>query len=90
VPEGLAAALPDSLAVQTPGGILLVRGRAVAYVLRQLGGFWGFCGVLLGGIPRPIADGAYDLVARLRRHLFRKPEGACPVLPRDLRDRFLS
>ncbi|HJV21980.1 MAG TPA: DCC1-like thiol-disulfide oxidoreductase family protein [Holophagaceae bacterium] len=90
VPGGLAAALPDSLALQTPEGDLLVRSRAVARALRRLGGFWGLLGTLLGWIPRPLADGGYDLVARLRSRLFRKPEGACPNLPRDLRDRFLT
>lgn len=90
VPLGLAAALPDSLALQTPEGALLVRTRAVAHALKQLGGSWGVLGTLLGWIPRPLADWGYDLVARLRHRLFRKPEGACPRLPRDLQDRFLS
>ncbi len=90
VPEGLAAALPDSLALQTPEGTLLVRSRAVAHALRRLGGFWGFMGTVLTWVPRPLADWGYDRVAGLRGRLFRKPEGTCPTLPRDLRDRFLS
>ncbi|HJW34111.1 MAG TPA: DUF393 domain-containing protein [Holophagaceae bacterium] len=90
VPEGLAAALPDSLALQTPDGHLLIRSRAVAHALRQLGGLWGALGALLGWIPRPLSDWGYNGVARIRRHLFKKPDNACPVLPRDLRDRFLA
>jgi len=90
VPEGLAAPLPDSLALQTPEGTLLVRSRAVAHALKQLGGFWRFMGILLSWIPSSISDGGYNAMARLRHRLFRKPDSACPTLPRDLRDRFLA
>lgn len=90
VPAGLAAALPDSLALQTPEGAVLIRTRAVIHALRQLGGFWGFIGSLLSWIPRPLADWGYDRVAWARHRLFKKPDGACPALPRDLRDRFLA
>ncbi|HJV90809.1 MAG TPA: DCC1-like thiol-disulfide oxidoreductase family protein [Holophagaceae bacterium] len=90
VPDGLAAALPDSLALQTPEGRLLIRSRAVIHALKQLGGFWGALGAFLGWFPRPLADGAYNGVARIRRSLFKKPDSACPALPRDLRDRFLT
>lgn len=90
VPEGLAAALPDSLALQTQGGALLIRSRAVVHVLKQLGGVWAALGTLLGWIPGPLSDWGYNGVARVRRHLFKKPDTACPNLPRDLRDRILS
>ena len=90
VPGGLAAALPDSLALQTPEGAVLVRTRAVAHALRHLGGFWGVLGLLLLAFHRPLADWGYDRVAQIRHRLFKKPDGTCPVLPRDLRDRFLS
>ncbi len=90
VPGGLAAALPDSLALQTPEGAVLIRTRAVAHALRKLGGFWGFLGTLLRWIPQPLADWGYDRVAQVRHRLFGKPDDTCPTLPRDLRDRFLS
>lgn len=90
VPEGLAAALPDSLALQTSEGALLIRTAAVAHALRALGGGWGLLGRLLGLVPRGLSDWGYDQVARLRHRLFRTPDTACPVLPRDLRDRFLA
>ncbi|MBI3131825.1 MAG: DUF393 domain-containing protein [Acidobacteria bacterium] len=90
VPEGLAAALPDSLALQTPEGRLLIRSGAVVHALKQLGGGWCAVGTVLGWIPRPLSDWGYDGVARVRHRLFRKPDGTCPTLPRDLRDRFLA
>lgn len=90
VPAGLRAALPDSVAVLTGEGALLVRSRAGLHLLRRLGGFWAGLGILLGLVPRPLADWAYDRVAGARRGLFRRPEGPCPVLPHDLRGRFLD
>jgi predicted DCC family thiol-disulfide oxidoreductase YuxK len=90
VPEGLAAALPDSLALQTPEGAILVKSAAVARALRALGGPWRFLGRILQALPLPLLDWGYDRVARVRHRLFRKPEGTCPILPRDLRDRFLA
>lgn len=90
VPEGLAAALPDSLALQTPEGRLLVRTAAVIRALAALGGPWALVGRGLGLLPRALLDWGYDGVARIRHRLFRAPEGACPTLPRDLRDRFLA
>ena len=90
VPSGLRAALPDSVAVLTGAGALLIRSRAGLHLLRRLGGGWGLLAKLLRLIPRPLADGAYDRVARARRGLFRRPDSACPALPHDLRDRFLD
>lgn len=90
VPEGLAAALPDSLALQTTEGTLLIRSRAVSHALQRLGGIWGVLGTLLKWVPRPLGDWGYDRVASLRTRLFKKPGGTCPTLPRDLRERFLA
>ncbi len=83
-----AARLPDSLVVQTESGDVYVRSDAVVYVLRRLGGFWGFAAVLLGRIPRAWRDRAYDRIARIRKRLFRPPANLCPRLPPQLRDRF--
>lgn len=90
VPAELRAALPDSVAVLTDDGTLLLRSHALRHALRRLGGPWHLPALLLALIPRPVADWAYDRVARARGGLFRKPDGPCPVLPRDLRERFLD
>ena len=89
VPEPLRAALPDSLALKEADGRLLTRSTAVAALLRRLGGFWAFLGGLLWIIPRPLRNLGYDLVAKVRHRLFKKPEGACPLVPPELRGRFL-
>ncbi len=66
----------------------LTRSEASLEVLRGLGGAWGALGAGLRCVPRGLRDGVYDLVARLRRRLFRAPSGACPVLRPELRARF--
>lgn len=73
VPRGRWAALPDSVIVRTADGTLLGKSAAVAHILRRLGGVCALLGRLLGLVPRPLADWAYDLVARHRHRL-----AACP------------
>jgi predicted DCC family thiol-disulfide oxidoreductase YuxK len=83
------ASLPDSLVVQTDGGTMLTRSDAVLHILRRLGGVWGVCGIVIRLIPRTLRDGMYDGVARIRHRLFQVPTASCPVIPADLRARFL-
>ena len=90
VPEVLRAALPDSLVLKETDGRVLTRSSAVVAMLRRLGGVWAFLGGLLWIIPRPLRNLGYDLVAKVRHRLFRKPEGACPIVPKELRGRFLA
>ena len=80
--------LPDSVALLTPAGDLLVKSRAVRRVLRELGGVWRFPSALLACIPRPLADLGYDAIARVRGRLFAKPKSTCPMMPANLRNRF--
>ena len=47
-----------------------MRSTAVARVLRRLGGFWGFLGLLLAAIPRPLRDWGYNVVAKHRIRWF--------------------
>jgi prepilin-type processing-associated H-X9-DG protein len=86
-PDRLAN-LPDSMIVQTPDGSLLMRSNAWIHVLRELGGGWGMAAKLLHLIPRPLRDTAYNGIALVRRHFFRRPDRECPVIPADLRERF--
>lgn len=82
------AALPDSLAVRTADGLLLVRSDAIAHILRALGGLHGALGLGLRAVPRPLRNAGYDAIARVRKRLFAKPEGLCPLLPPHLGARF--
>ncbi len=80
--------LPDTMLVQTTEGELLLRSQGVLYILSRLGPFWRFCGRLLSIVPWPIRDYFYDRFAANRQRLASKPEGACPLLPPELRQRF--
>jgi predicted DCC family thiol-disulfide oxidoreductase YuxK len=100
VSEEKRRALPDSLVlkvdqrgdvqkVQKGDGHEIVRSAAVLHLLARLGGGWRIVGRAMNLVPRRLLDAAYDLVARMRHRLFRKPEAACPVVPVELRGRFL-
>jgi predicted DCC family thiol-disulfide oxidoreductase YuxK len=88
VPPAQRAGLPDSLVLQTRDGALLTRSNACTYVLRRLGGPWKTIAALLAALPRPLRDGAYDMVARTRFAVFGRTAGACPLLPAELLARF--
>ena len=90
VPAALRTALPDSLVLKEPDGRVLTRSSAIVAMLRHLGGVWSITGALLWIIPRPLRNLGYDLVAKVRHRLFKKPEGACPLVPQELRGRFLA
>ncbi len=83
------AALPDSLVLREPEGGLRVKSAAVVALLKRLGFFWRLLAALLWIIPSPIRDFGYDFIAKIRHRLFRKPESACPLVPKGLRERFL-
>ena len=80
--------LPDSVAVRTVDGRLLVRSAAVLHVLRRIGGAWAALATVLGIVPTFLADWVYDLAARLRRRLFARPAGLCPLVPPEVGRRF--
>jgi predicted DCC family thiol-disulfide oxidoreductase YuxK len=86
----LRATLPDSLVLLTRGGRVLTRAAAVWRALATLGGYWRALAAVGGLIPRVVTDAAYDGIARIRHRLFRRPPEACPILPPDLRERFLA
>lgn len=89
VPADIRETLPDSLVLREPDGRLFVRSSAVVALLGRLGPFWRSMGALLWVIPRPLRDLGYDWVAKVRHRLFKKPDDACPLVPEELRGRFL-
>lgn len=81
---------PDATVVLlTADGRLLLRSDAVLHALGRLGGAWRVLACGLALVPRPLRDGAYSLVARVRGGLFSRPAGTCPRLPAGLVERFL-
>lgn len=81
--------LPDSLVLRTADGALLARSAAVLRILRRLGGFWSGVALLARLVPPRWRDALYDFVARRRLQWFARPADACPVVPENLRLRFL-
>jgi predicted DCC family thiol-disulfide oxidoreductase YuxK len=81
IPAPRRAGLPDSLIVLTSDRRILVRSAAVIHILRRLGGAWICVALLLALLPRPIADAAYDFVARSRHLFFRHRNRVCLILP---------
>jgi len=89
LPEMADAPLPNTLLLQRPGAALLLRSDALLSILQELGGGWARLGKMLQWIPRPLRDLPYRLVAALRRWLWPKPKGLCPLLPPEQQVRFL-
>jgi predicted DCC family thiol-disulfide oxidoreductase YuxK len=83
------AAMPDSMAVRTADGRLLLKSDAWRYILRRLGGIWKVLAAVVSIVPRPLQDVAYDFVARIRFRIFGRREDVCPIVPPELRGRFL-
>lgn len=81
--------LPDSVVVRTADGRILVRSDAAIHIGERLGGLWGLLARTASLLPRWLLDPGYDAIARVRGRLFAKPNGACPLLPPELRPRFL-
>lgn len=80
--------LPDSIVVVTADNEVLTRSTAALYVARRLGGIWRILATPALIVPRPLRDLVYSAIASLRHRLFKSPENACPIVPRDLRSRF--
>ena len=88
VDEATRKTLPDSLVLVTRDGRVLVRSAAVLGMGQRLGGYWRLLAGAAWLVPAPVRDFCYDLLARLRHRLFPGTATACPLLPRDLQERF--
>ena len=89
IPEALRPGLPDSVVVKTATGEILTRWAATLHLLARVGGPWrGVCAVLRL-VPRGLGDRIYDAIAAVRYRVFGREKDACPILPPDLRARFL-
>lgn len=82
--------LQETIVVKTNEGVYLDRSSAVAHILKRLGGFWTFLGGVLELFPLFLRDTGYRLVSKIRKGLMSKPDSVCPIVPPELRSRFLS
>lgn len=85
---GITGPVPDSLVLKTADGRILFRSAAVLEMGERLGGRWKMLARIAGLLPRWLLDLAYDGIARIRKHIFARPPGVCPILPAELRARF--
>ena len=73
---------------RTPHERVFTRSDATMFVAGQLGWPWRVIGA--GSLlPKGVRDGMYDLVGRMRYRIFGRYD-ACPLIPPDLRDRFIE
>ena len=86
---GTVAALPDSVVLLEPDGTLRMRTDAVLAIFCDLGPGWRMLARLGRWVPRPIRDVLYDGVAAVRHRVFAPPAETCPLMPPELRCRFL-
>jgi len=89
IAEDIRATLPPTILVFTREGKILMRSDATIYILTTLGGKWKKYATLLKVFPRPLRDLGYRFIATIRHYIFARPENVCPVVPEELRNRFL-
>ena len=61
---------------------------AAVRLLEAGGGVWRLCASGVRLTPGFLRDGAYNALARMRRHLAARPPGLCPVVSQQLAGRF--
>ncbi len=86
-PQRLAT-LGDTLVVKH-NGQFYARSESTRVILDGLGGLWRVLAFMLRLLPLPLRDFGYNMVARARKRIFAKPTDVCPIMPADLRERFL-
>ena len=88
VKDAPTEALPDSVVVRDEAGNLHTCSDAVIFLLRKLG--WRRWATTLAIVPRPLRDLAYGFVAKVRYRAFGRTAEICPIMPAELRRRFLA
>jgi len=90
IAENIRATLPPTILVLTHDGMLFMRSDATIYILTTLGGPWTKYATLMKFFPRFLRDLGYRFIANIRHYIFKRPDSVCPVVPEELRDRFLT
>ena len=82
--------LPDSVIIRTADGRTLTRSAAALHIGERIGGSWATVSRMVGLLPHWLLDWGYDRIAAVRYQLFARPKESCPMLPAELRGRFLG
>ena len=80
--------LPDSVAVRDADGRLHTRSDAVIFVLRVLGRPGAASALAI--VPRPVRDLSYSIIAKVRYAICGRKKEMCPLVPAEMRSRFLE
>jgi predicted DCC family thiol-disulfide oxidoreductase YuxK len=71
--------------------LVLYKSSAAIYALKLLGGGWSALAKVMGIFPKFFRDFIYDCIGRVRYLLVSKNNNkACPMLPKEYRDRILT
>jgi predicted DCC family thiol-disulfide oxidoreductase YuxK len=81
---------PDSLILLTESNELLTLSDAAVYAMKTLSPGWRRLGKVMGVFPKPLRDFGYRCIAAIRKKIFKKPDGVCPLVAPELRERFLT
>ena len=83
--------LPDSIVLyKDRKATHYIQSEATVEILKSLGSYWFFFGLLVSIFPQKLRDWGYNFVAKNRRRIFRKyqPKQACPLVPSHQRNKF--
>src|SRR5262245_15826021 len=86
--RGYDAQALDTVYVVTKDGRVLLKSRAIFFILSQLGGAWRVLSALRI-LPRFLTDLGYDLIASIRYRIWGRMD-ACPAPPPETRALFLE
>ena|SRR5579859_2435560 len=89
VPAEVRTTLPPSVVVLRNDGKVLLRSDATIHILTRMGGSDAKWAAIMKLFPRVLRDTGYRCIATIRRHIFAEPKDVCPVVPEELRSRFL-
>lgn len=82
---------PDSIFVfDEKNQKLLIRTKAIIYILDRLKPPWYFVGKILKLIPVFILDFFYFIVSKIRNKFFKKVISGCPLLPSEMKNYFIN
>lgn len=85
---GRTRLLGDTMVLVHGDGSLAARSDAWIEILAALGGGWRLLAESSRVLPRKLRDAVYDWIASVRKRVFAKPQGLCPLLPPHLGRRF--
>lgn len=80
----------NSFIVETTDGRRLLRSDASLHVMSHLGGFWALAAWIGRRFPLWFRDAVYRFIARIRFAVFGRAKALCPIVPVELRGRFLK